>query len=370
MESQYFERQQKLLEELPDDVGTAILPPGPTMNYFTGLGLSARERPIALVLSEASRPAIVVPDVELNQVEDVLGTDVEYYTYEDTTDPLVGARSAFDELHDDVPFTDSIAAEYRAFRLLELALIADEYGWEDIVDLGTASNALRSRKAESELEKMRRASEITDEILEATVQTLEPGMTEVDVLSDIKKRILDSDADALGVNTVTAGEHSAHPHASPGDREIEATDTVLIDAGVVHEGYYSDITRTFGVGDVAPEFETIYDVVQEAARTARQAVEPGVSCEAIDQAARDVIEEAGYGDAFTHRVGHGIGLQGHEEPYLAQGNDAPLEVGNVFSVEPGIYVEGLGGVRIEDAVAVTEDGAEVLTSSPRDLRIL
>jgi Xaa-Pro dipeptidase len=195
-------------------------------------------------------------------------------------------------------------------------------------------------------------------------------MTEAEVLADLRKRALDSEAEAFGIGIVTSGPRTAMPHTSTSDREIEDGDPLMIDAGVLIEGYYSDITRTFAVGEPPAEWADIYEVVREAARAGREAVAPGVALQEADRAARSVIEEAGYGDAFTHRLGHGLGLEGHEPPYLVEGNEAPFEVGHAFTVEPGVYVEGLGGVRVEDDVVLTDDGLEVLTKTPRELRIL
>jgi len=145
---------------------------------------------------------------------------------------------------------------------------------------------------------------------------------------------------------------------------------VMIDMGVVLDGYYFDITRTVAVGDPGDEARNIYEVVKEAARVSREAVAPDATYEDLDHAAREVIEDAGYGEYFPHRVGHGLGLEGHEPPYLADGNDDTVDVGNVLTIEPGVYVPEVGGVRIEDDVVLTEDGPEALTESPRDLRIV
>jgi Xaa-Pro dipeptidase len=195
-------------------------------------------------------------------------------------------------------------------------------------------------------------------------------MTEAEVEGILHKAVIDSEADSLGVVIVASGPNTAKPHTNTSDRTIEHGDPLLIDAGVIYEGYYSDITRTFAVGEASDEFREIYDVVQEAAASARDAVVEGVPLQEIDRASRTVIEDAGYGDDYPHRVGHGLGLEGHEPPYLVEGNDQPLDVGHAFTVEPGIYVEGFAGVRVEDDMVLTEDGPEVLTAFPRDLQVL
>jgi Xaa-Pro dipeptidase len=227
-----------------------------------------------------------------------------------------------------------------------------------------------SRKDETEIDALREAAAIIDRVLADVTAGIEPGMTERAVAREIHEHVLDSDADDLGVLIVASGPNTAKPHTNTSDREIQDGDPVIIDAGVVYRGYYSDITRTYMVGSDSERIRELHEHTREAAKVARETVEPERELQTIDQAARAVIEEAGYGDYFPHRVGHGLGLEGHEPPYLVEGNDAPLEVGHAVTVEPGIYVEGVGGVRVEDDVVVTEDGAEVLTSSPRELRVL
>lgn len=363
-------RRRRLFEALPDRIEAAFLPPSPTLTYFTGLHMHQSERPTVVMLFRDDEPAVVLPELEADRVRDALGTETTFYTYADATDPVDAARAAFDQLQEEQDLSGQIAAEYRSTRLLEYELLADEHEWEDVFDLGRAAGQLRATKDEAEIETMREAAEITDRILGETLDELEAGMREVDIEAAIRKRVIDSEADEYGVGIVTSGERTAHAHANTGTRTVSEGDLVMIDMGVVHRGYYSDITRTVAVGEPESELYDVYDTVREAARQARERVAEGVAYQELDRAARTVIEDAGYGDAFPHRVGHGLGLEGHEPPYLVEGNEATLEPGNVFTIEPGIYLDGLGGVRIEDDVALTEDGPEVLTKSPRELRTI
>ena len=369
MEKRHQSRRERLFEELPGEVDAALLAPSETLYYFTGLSMHVSERPTLIVLTRDDDPAVVLPKLEVDRVTEAL-PDADCYTYGDATDPVEAARPALVNLVDDVELSGPVAAEYRATRLLELDFVSEHFGFDEIRDLGPTAASLRARKDETEIETMRRAAEITDEVLQATFDELEAGMREVDVERALRKRVLDSEAQEYGVGIVTSGPRTAHAHANTGEREIEQGDLVMIDMGVVLDGYYSDITRTVAVGDPGDEARAIYETVQEAARASREAVAAGTAYEELDHAAREVIEDAGYGEYFPHRVGHGLGLEGHEPPYLADGNDDTLDVGNVVTIEPGIYVPEVGGVRIEDDVALTEDGAETLTRSPRDLRIL
>jgi len=167
---------------------------------------------------------------------------------------------------------------------------------------------------------------------------------------------------------VSGGPNSANPHASPGERKLQRGDLLVVDWGAAFEGYISDLTRTFAVGDVDDECVKIHKIVQEANAAGRAAAGPGVPCANVDQAARGVIEKSGYGNYFTHRTGHGIGMEGHEEPYMRGDNMQILEAGMTFTVEPGIYLPNRNGVRIEDNVVVTESGAESLSDMPRGMR--
>ena len=360
-------RTTRLFDVVRDDVDVVALSPGETMRYFTGLEMHKSERPTLVMLFRDGPPAVVHPELEGDRVAEAL-PDAETYTYGDATDPVAAGREAFERLRAERTVTEPIGAEFRSTRLLEREVFAADGA--DVVDVEDAVAALRARKDADEIERMRTAVAIIEGVLEETFELIEPGMSETDVETEIKKRVMDSDADRYGVGIVTSGPRTAHPHANTGSRRIEADELVMVDAGVVYEGYYSDITRTVAVGTPDEELAEIYDVVREAAAAARQRVEPGVAFQEIDRAARAVIDDAGYGEYFPHRVGHGLGLEGHEPPYLVEGNDAALEVGHAVTVEPGVYVPGLGGVRIEDDVVVTEDGADVLSTSPRDLRTL
>lgn len=364
------QRREALFDRLADDVGTVIVPPSETLRYLTGLEMHTSERPTILVMQRGRPPAFVLPALETGRVRETIGDDVEFFVYTDATDPVAAASDAFAELTDARPVEGDVAMEFRSSRLVEFEVVESAFGWHDVVDLEDAAAHLRSHKDETEIANLRRAAELIDDILATTVDVVEPGMTEAEVQSVLHKEVIDSDADELGVVIVASGPNTAKPHTNTSERTIQHGDPLMIDAGVLYEGYYSDITRTFAVGEASDEFREIYDVVQEAARSARDAVAEGVPLEEIDRASRDVIEDAGYGDDYPHRVGHGLGLEGHEPPYLVEGNESPLDVGHAFTVEPGVYVEGFAGVRVEDDMVLTEDGPEVLTSFPRDLQVL
>jgi Xaa-Pro dipeptidase len=392
MADQHRQRRERLLDSLPEDVDAVFLPPSETLRYFTGLNMHKSERPIGrghsktrslqrlnmhkserpmlLALHCDAEPAAVLPKLETGRIRAAVGESTEFFVYEDATDPVAAAKGAFQAYAAEFGTDGPIAAEYRSTRLLEAEVLSVMTPPDRIVDAESYTAGLRARKDETEIDALREAAAIIDRVLADVTEGIEPGMTERAVAREIHEHVLDSDADDLGVLIVASGPNTAKPHTNTSDREIQDGDPVIIDAGVVYRGYYSDITRTYMVGSDSERIRELHEHTRGGAKVARETVEPGRELQTIDQAARAVIEEAGYGDYFPHRVGHGLGLEGHEPPYLVEGNDAPLEVGHAVTVEPGIYVEGVGGVRVEDDVVVTEDGAEVLTSSPQELRVL
>ena len=198
------------------------------------------------------------------------------------------------------------------------------------------------------------------------------GMSEKEVAAELVLQIFrrGSGVELPFQPIVATGPNSANPHAFPTERKLAKGDLLVIDWGANVDGYFSDLTRTFGVGEVNAEQEKLHSTVQEANTAALETAKPGVTCGDVDKAAREVIEKAGYGEYFVHRTGHGLGMEGHEEPYIRAGNPMPLEPGMTFTIEPGIYVPGENGVRVEDDVVVTEEGLLSLSDMSRGLRIV
>lgn len=370
MANSYSHRRSELFKTLPEDVSAMFLSPGETLRYFTGLNMHKSERPMLLGLHRDGTSVAILPALEADRIQNTLDMDTEFFVYQDATDPVAEAKEAFDDYLSEYGMEGPIAAEYRSTRLLEYNVISDIGGLDQLVDAEQAVATLRSQKDEAEVARLRRAAELTDEVLSQVTPEISPGMTELDVAAAIHKHVLDTDADGLGSLIVAGGPNSAKPHTNTGTRELENGDALIIDAGVIYEGYYSDITRTYLIGQESERLQEIHDVAKEAARAAREAVQPGKELQEIDRTARKIISDAGFGENFPHRVGHGLGLEVHEPPYLVDGNDAPLQPGHAVTIEPGIYIEGFGGVRVEDDVVVTDDGADVLTSSPRELRVI
>jgi Xaa-Pro dipeptidase len=219
---------------------------------------------------------------------------------------------------------------------------------------------------------MRRAVAIAQSALEAALPLIRLGMTEKELAAELVVQLLrhGSQSEVSFTPIVSSGPNSANPHASPGERTLQPGDLLVVDWGAAWDGYISDLTRTFAVGEVQTEYSQIHRIVQQANAAGRAAGKPGIPCAAVDIAARSVIEQAGYGPYFTHRTGHGIGMEGHEDPYMRGDNQQLLEPGMTYTVEPGIYLPGRNGVRIEDDMCVTDSGADSLSDMPRELRVV
>ncbi len=359
----------------------AFLVPGPNLRYLTGLQLEAFERVILGIMPPAGDPVFVVPQLEADKVRAHIDAHIDahihcgaVFSYTDDAGPLDALRQAFRALSLSLGLGSRVAgAEFLHMRLLDRDIIEEASGHDGsgcslrFRDLGPIAARMRAVKGSDELAALKRAAQIVDTGIAAAASAIAPGITEREVAAAVERAMLAAGADSVPFNAVLAGANSALPHGQTSDYEMREGDMVICDIGATYRGYNGDITRTFAVGKPTPEMARIYGVVYEANRAACQAARPGVTGEQLDSVARDVIARAGFGEYFTHRTGHGLGLEIHEEPYIVQGAEEPLEAGMVFTIEPGIYIPGVGGVRIEDDLALTDDGCLVLTAFPREL---
>jgi len=254
----------------------------------------------------------------------------------------------------------------RAMRDMEKAMPGMNF-----VPLDFKPEQLRQVKDEDELSRIEHACDITCQAFEFICGFIAPGRTEREVQLALDYKMLQLGAQGLAFDTIVAsGENGSLPHAVPGDRVIQEGDMVTIDFGARVDGYDADMTRTVAVGQPSEKMRKIYEIVLRAQETAQAAIAPGMKCSDIDKIARDIIAEAGYGECFGHSTGHGVGIDIHEEPRVSSRSDQVLVPGNIITVEPGIYVPGLGGVRIENTCAVTETGGRALCGASKELRIL
>ena len=345
--------------------GVAINP-SPSLTYLSGLHLHLMERPSILIITQHSNIVMILPKLEQGKI----GEDspiISVFTYGDDPATWSGVfRRAGETLEIE---SGKIGVEPTMMRFLEISYLHQALPGVKFVDGSQVFAQLRIRKDADEIAKMRKAAEIAQVALNQTLRGVREGMTEKEIANELVIQLLRSGSDPkLPFEPIVAiGENSANPHAVPTDRALKQGDVLLIDWGANFEGYFSDITRTFTFGEVDPEIHTIATVVRQANQAGRKAGKPGLTAGVVDQAVRSVITAAGYGEAFTHRTGHGLGMEAHEAPYIFEENQEILEKGMTFTVEPGIYLPGKGGVRIEDDVVVTETGLESLTDLPRQV---
>jgi Xaa-Pro dipeptidase len=352
------------------DAGVAALAvvPGANLRYLAGLELHMNERLTIAFFPEQGEPAMVLPALEAPRARTQAQFPMRFYTWDDAEGPYGALQRCADDLRLD---GQRLGVEYTTMRVLELRGV-EQVAPEAIVGDGTPVLArLRMAKDTAEIAAMREAVRVIEESLRAAVDQIRLGMTERELAAIWDAEMTKAGGSPSFTTIVASGPHAANPHHTNGDRAFESGDLIIMDGGAWHDGYASDITRTIALGEPSPEARRIYELVQAANAAGRAAAKlPGATGESIDRAARQVIEDGGYGPQFLHRTGHGLGLEVHEPPYIVAGSRDPLPAGATFTVEPGIYVEGIAGVRIEDDVVITEDGAESLTAFERDLIVV
>ena len=342
---------------------------GPSLVYLTGLHFHLSERPVVALFTIDHEPVLVLPELEMLKVTG-LPYQIKAFPYgEDPIDWDSVFRKAVNALELD---GKRIGVEPRQMRLLEFRHVKSGAPEADFPDASGVVSSLRVRKDADEIAAMRKAVKVAQSALEAVIPFIKAGMTEKELASELVVQLLrhGSQSEVPFAPIVSGGPNSANPHASPSDRKIKPGDLLVVDWGAAVNGYISDLTRTFAVGEVEAEYRRIHRIVLEANAAGRAAGKPGVPCASVDKVARDVIEKAGYGKYFTHRTGHGIGMESHEEPYMRGDNLQLLEPGMAFTVEPGIYLPERNGVRIEDNVVITETGAECLSDMERELVVV
>jgi len=347
-----------------------LLTPGADLRYLTGYDALVLPRLTCLVLPARGEPVLVVPELERPAAlaSPAGRLDLEIVGWPETADPFALVASRVGQWRQDSPKRVGVANRMWAEHLLRLraALPAVEQRLA-----GEVLHRLRVRKSAAEVEALRRAGAAIDRVHARMAEWLRPGRSEEEVGRDIAGAIVDEGHKRVNFVIVGSGPNGASPHHDLGARRLCAGDTVVVDiGGTTADGYCSDSTRTYSLGEPPPEVTAYYDVLLAAQLAACEAVRPGVSAEAVDRAAREIIEAAGYGERFVHRTGHGIGLEEHEQPWIVAGNLEPLEPGMAFSVEPGIYLPGHSGARIEDILVCTGSGGQRLNTVPRELAVL
>ncbi|GAA0919301.1 Xaa-Pro peptidase family protein [Nonomuraea longicatena] len=342
-----------------------LLTPGPDLRYVSGYEALPLERLTCLVVPASGEAYMMVPRLELAaaQASPASRLGVEFVPWGETDDPYAAVAARLGG-------AAKVGLADRMWAMASLRFRDAMPGTEQVL-AGTVLRELRMRKSPAEVAALREAGAAIDAVHRQVPGFLRPGRTEREVGRDIAEAILSAGHHSVDFVIVGSGPNAASPHHEVSDRVIQAGEPIVVDiGGQLHNGYCSDSTRNYCIGEPPAEYTRYFEVLRRAQDAACAAVRPGVSCESIDAAAREVIAEAGYGEHFIHRTGHGIGIETHEEPYIVAGNDEPMEPGFAFSVEPGIYLAGRHGARIEDILVCTDGGGERLNNTTRDLVVV
>ena len=342
------------------------LNPGPSLRYLTGLNFHLMERPVVVLVSSSGQVKLIMPELERAKAAS-LPFEAEVFLFSD--DPAEWQALFARAMADISPRPLRVGVEPTRLRFLELSLLREALPNAEFVDGSAALAGMRMRKSADELRAMRQAALIAQNALINTLTTVKPGQTERQISSELIVQLYreGSEAELPFAPIVSTGPNTANPHASPTDRTLREGEILLIDWGAGFSGYFSDITRTFFCGEPNEEMRQIASLVEKANEAARLVGGSGMPAGEVDRLAREVIADGGYGDFFTHRTGHGLGMEAHEQPYIYQANPLTLEPGMVFTIEPGIYLPGKYGVRIEDNVVVEDGGLRSLTDLPRQV---
>jgi len=360
-----LEKLYRIMREAGLDALALI--PGPNHRYLTGTEHYVLERPIVTFYAPGDEPIAVIPELEIPLFERH-PTPAALISYTDAEGYEGAFRAALERM---AAGGKTIGVEGLHMRFFEGEVIRQSAPDASVVDATEALAELRMHKDEGEVALLRRAIDISERALQAMFDELRVGMSEIEAAANLENHIKALGGDGLSFGTILhAGANTPLPHSGPLDYRIQHGDPLIVDFGATFGGYCADITRTVFVGAVSEAQREFYALAQRANEAGRQAARPGVTCESVDVAARQVFIDAGCEDLIRHRTGHGLGMEAHEAPYIVIGNKRALEPGMVFTIEPGIYRMGDIGVRIEDNMLITEDGAESLTTFQRELLIV
>lgn len=364
------EKRLRHLQQVLADQGldAAALIPGPGFQYLTGSVHHVMERPIVLFVPRAGRPALVIPSLEADFFASK-GFDAMHFRWADAD----GFEGAFAGALAQLELLEGrIAVEGQYMRFFEAGAIQRQAPDAQLIDGQELIAGIRLCKEPGEIELQRQAIRISEAALEHTVSTLRAGMSEREVANILINRMSELGGHGLAFEPlVLGGDNSARPHGKiRDDAPLQAGDSLIFDFGTTIDGYTADITRTFFIGEAGDEARALYAAVLNANRVGRETARPGMACGELDEIVTQALHDSGYGEYILHRTGHGLGLDVHEAPWITRGNEAVLEPGMVFTIEPGLYKPDVMGIRVEDNVVVTEDGIESLSTFPRELRVI
>lgn len=359
----------KLQSQLKDqDIDLAVITRPQLIDYFTGYASEPMERILALFVSP-TKHILFAPYLDARDAKDQVSCPV--LSYKDEEDPWQVIQK---DLLSQFDSPNRVGVEDSQLTLDKYKALSGILRDSEFIDIGSLLDGLKLIKSKEEKDRLLEAGDLADKALQVGLNALKVGISEVEVVAKI-----DYEMKKLGVSKmsfptmVLFGDHAGSPHGVPGSRKLQAGEFVLFDLGVLYQGYASDMSRTVFFGepeDLDDQDKAVYQTVLKAQETAMEAAKPGMTAGDLDKLARQVIDQAGYGQYFIHRLGHGIGQTAHESPSISSSNTSNLQAGMAFSIEPGIYIPGQVGVRIEDCVYLNEDGAISLTQSPKNLQFL
>ncbi|WP_071393845.1 M24 family metallopeptidase [Bacillus tuaregi] len=350
-----------------NEVDISIITSTENVFYLSGFYSDPHERVLALVLFQEEEPFLICPGMEKEDAK-ASGWSYDIIGYSDVENPWELARQAIEKRKQKIT---KLAVEKEHMNVERYEALSSLFPEAAFVSAEENLRKLRMIKDEKEITIIREACALADYAIEVGCSEIKEGKTELDILAVIEYELKKKGITQMSFATmVLTGANGASPHGTPGLTKIKKGDLVLFDLGVVVDGYCSDITRTVAYGDITDQQHEIYDTVLKAQLAAIEASKPGVACSEVDTTARNIIRNAGYGEYFPHRLGHGLGIGVHEYPSVTETNSLMLEAGMVYTIEPGIYVPNIAGVRIEDDVFVTANGVEILTKFPKELQTI
>lgn len=357
-------RKNRLAELMGEKgVKAVVLSPSMNMYYASGFNTFPGERLLAAVFDESKEVTFIAPKLYEQEIREKAAFD-RIIAWDDSQDP----KDILDWLCKEKGYGGSVIAIEDTMWFSAFDKINRAFPKAQFIRASDIIGEMRKHKAADEAEKMRISSRLAEKALDKVIPIIKAGMTEIEVRDLLEAEMKQQGLSGPSFETIIgSGANSALPHYTAGDKVLAEGDSIVIDFGGVYQNYCSDMTRTVMLGKATPEYREVYEIVKEAQKRAEAAVKPGMKAFEIDAAARSCITEKGYGEYFIHRTGHGIGMEVHEEPYISDISNTVLQPGMVFSIEPGVYLPGKFGVRIEDLVMVTENGAEVLNKYTKEL---
>ncbi|PAQ16598.1 peptidase M24 family protein [Bacillaceae bacterium SAOS 7] len=359
------ERLTKLMDWMKtEDIPFSFITSTENVFYLTGFRSDPHERLLGVAIFQEAEPFLVCPKMEMTDAKNS-GWAYEVVGYTDIENPWEMIQSRVNSRISEV---SRIAVEKQHLNVERYEELAARFPSVAFVSAEAKLEQLRMIKDEQELAHLKKAAEYADYAIQVGTEAIQEGKSELEILAEIEFEMKKKGISEMSFSTmVLTGANAASPHGIPGATKVQKGDLVLFDLGVVYEGYCSDITRTVAFGEIDDKQRDIYETVLKAEQAAVAAVKPGVTAKEIDLIARSIIADAGYGDYFPHRLGHGLGISVHEFPSITETNELVLQEGMVFTIEPGIYVPGVAGVRIEDDIYVTSTGSQTLTAFPKNL---